>query len=446
MPIINSNLNKYDKIQPQFKPSLFLDHLEKRGLLQDLTPGLKNHLIASEESGKPARVYVGFDPSSASLQIGNMLAALLLKRAMYFGLQPVVLLGGATGLVGDPSGKKEERNLMEKETAHQNIERIRTQLTKLVGSEGPHLPLFVNNYEWFKNFGFLDFLRDVGKHITINYMTAKESVKIRMETGISYAEFGYMLIQGYDFLHLFENQNCTIQMGGSDQWGNMTTGLELIRRKHQKEAHALSSPLLTDSAGNKLGKTDSGAIYLDPNMTSPYKFYQFWLNQADADIPNLLNRLTLFTDEAIGEILVLSQREPEKRHGQRILAEELTGFLHGVESAQSADKASRVLFSKEDSVFAEMSPADLSFLSKEVPSTHLDDSRLERGIGILDLLVETKLAASKGDARRNIKGGAISLNRKKITDETQLIRKSEISSRGFFLLGSGKSNVHLVLF
>src|SRR3989338_1044438 len=256
-------------IEPSDNPAAFLSHLKERNLIQDETPGLLSYLKDCHAKGKVPSIYAGFDPSAPSLQAGNLVAALMLRRAQLCGIRPIVLLGGATGLIGDPAFKKAERTLLDKGTADANLEKIKRQLARLIdASPGKQQMKFVNNYDWFKSFGFIEFLRNVGKHMTINYMIAKDSVKLRMETGISYAEFGYMLIQGYDFLHLFENEDCAIQVGGSDQWGNMTTGIELVRRKHGAEAHAVSAPLLTDSAGNKLGKTEGGAIYLDPTMTS----------------------------------------------------------------------------------------------------------------------------------------------------------------------------------
>jgi tyrosyl-tRNA synthetase len=420
-------------------PQSFLEHLKKRGLVQDHTPNLESYLKDCQSKGIVPRVYIGFDPSSVSLQVGNLMQAMMLRRAQLHGVQPLVLLGGATGLIGDPSGKKEERTLLDKNTAHDNLEKIKAQLAALIDfSSGKYQAKFVNNYDWFKDFRFLDFLRDVGKHITVNYMTAKDSVKIRMETGISYAEFGYMLVQGYDFLHLFEHENCAIQMGGSDQWGNVTTGLELIRRKHGKEAHALSTPLLTDSAGNKLGKTEKGAIYLDPKMTSPFRFYQFWLGQADADLPKLLRFLTLLKDEYIEDLEKQITTDPAARAAQRVLAHELTRLVHGEEAALAAENASRVLFSKDPKVLAALSAKGLELLAQEVPS-----SKATLPIPLVDLLVQTGLASSKGEAKRHVKSGAVTVDRVKIADEAHQV--TSFGERGALLIGVGKSNLHLLL-
>lgn len=423
-------------------PLSFFEHLKKRGLIQDHTPGLEAYLKSCHSSGTVPRAYIGFDPSAESLQVGNLMQALILRRAQLHGVQPVVLLGGATGLVGDPSGKKEERTLLDKEVAAANLEKFKVQLSKLVDTDaGKYQAKIVNNYDWFKDFKFLDFLRDVGKFITVNYMTAKDSVKIRMETGISYTEFAYMLIQGYDFLHLFEKENCAIQMGGSDQWGNMTTGLELIRRKHGKEAHALSTPLLTDAAGNKLGKSEKGTIFLDPKLTSPYRFYQYWLGQADADVEKLLSFLTLFEDSYIAEVVAQSQKQPEARAGQKILAHELVRMVHGEEAALGSENATRVLFSKDPKVLESLSPTGLEMLAQEVPSSKFSGTET----GILDLMVQCGLCASKGEAKRHMKGNAVTMNREKITDEGLRVNTETFAGRKMLLLGIGKSNLHLLL-
>ena len=419
-------------------PSQFLKHLVDRSLIHDQTPGLSGALEAAEKAGKSPPVYAGFDPSAASLQVGNLVAALLLRRAQLFGLKPIVLLGGATGLIGDPSGKKAERTLLDPQIAEANVAKIKGQLSLLVGES----VRFVNNYDWFKDFGYIDFLRTVGKHITINYMTAKDSVKLRMDTGISYAEFGYMLIQGYDFLHLFESEKCSIQTGGSDQWGNMTTGIELIRRKHSSEAHAFSAPLLTDSAGNKLGKSEGGAIYLDAGMTSPYQFHQYWLNQADADVGKILRALTLLEMDSLRELDAATEREPDKRLAQRILAEEVTGLVHGKEAARAAEAAAKVMFSKDPTSLDRIDARTLEFLSREVPSSKF---ARDESIGILDLLVRSGLAASKGEARRSLQGNAVSINRVKVNDEKLVLSQSSFEARPFLLLGLGKAKLHLVM-
>jgi tyrosyl-tRNA synthetase len=422
-------------------PPSFFEHLKARGLVQDHTPHLESYLKECQANSSVPKTYIGFDPSSGSLQVGNLMQAMMLRRAQLHGVQPIVLLGGATGLIGDPSGKKEERNLLDKEIARKNLALNQAQLAKLIDfSPGKYQAKFVNNYDWFKDFRFIDFLRDTGKYLTVNYMIAKESVKIRMETGISYAEFGYMLVQGYDFLHLYEHEDCLIQMGGSDQWGNVTTGLELIRRKHGKEAHALSTPLLMDSAGNKLGKTEKGAIYLDPALTSPFRFYQFWLGQADADAPKLLRFLTLLQDEYIEDLEKKMSEDPASRSAQKVLAHELTRLVHGEPAALASENASRVLFSKDPKVLDSLSPQGLELLAQEVPSTRLAGDTM-----ILDLLVLAKLCASKGDARRQLGSGAVTLNRQKVTDEKLLVTPATFGAHKVILLGVGKANLHLIL-
>lgn len=432
-----------EHIQPQNKPDAFFAHLEARGLVHDHTPQAKEYLRECAKKGETPKVYVGFDPSFESLQVGNLQSVLLLRRAQLFGLQPIILLGGATGLIGDPSGKKEERSLIDKSLAEANLKKIRAQIEHFVdtkASAGKTKAVVANNYDWFADFGFLDFLRDVGKHITVNYMTAKDSVKIRMETGISYAEFGYMLIQGYDYLHLFEAHGCRLQMGGSDQWGNITTGMELIRRKHSTDAHAISSPLLTDAAGNKFGKSEKGAIYLDAKFTSPFQFYQFWLGQADADVPKLLKALTLLSDERIHELEQKIQTKPEAREAQQALAQELTDMVHGKEAAQAASKATKVIFSKDPKALDAVDAATLKFLAHEVPSTKLE----AKEVNLLDLLVQTGLCKSKGEAKRHLQSGAVTINREKAA-EGATVTSASFQGRAFLLLGIGKSNLHIVL-
>ena len=409
-------------------------------MIQEETPGLLPYLQDCYRKQERPSVYGGFDPSAPSLQAGNLVTALLLRRAQLCGVRPLALLGGATGLIGDPSGKKAERTLLDKDQAEANLEKIKLQIGRLIDTDSGRYALkFVNNYDWFKNFGFIEFLRNVGKHMTVNYMLAKDSVKLRMETGISYAEFGYMLIQGYDFLHLYETEGCRIQVGGSDQWGNITTGIELVRRKHSAEAYALAAPLLVDAAGNKLGKSESGAIYLDPTMTSPYQFYQYWLNQPDADTGKILRSLTLLTQEYILELEERMRAEPEARLAQRVLAHDLTATVHGEEAALAAETAARVLFSKDPKSLQQIDARTLEFLAKEVPT-----SEFTAAISLVDLLVESGLCSSKGDARRQLQGNAVSVNRVKVNDEKMQIDANLFAERNFLLLGLGKQKLHLV--
>jgi tyrosyl-tRNA synthetase len=421
----------------------FFTHIEQRGLTHNWTPNVSAYLSECQKNSIVPKAYCGFDPSGRSLQVGNLMAILLLKRAQQNGVKPLALLGGATGLIGDPSGKKAERTLLDKNQAEENLERIKNQIGHFIDmSPGKFQGQFVNNYDWFKNFNFIEFLRDVGKHITINYMIAKDSVKLRMETGISYAEFGYMLMQGYDFLHLYETHGCLIQLGGSDQWGNITTGIELIRRKHSVEAHAVSSPLLVDSAGNKLGKTEGGAIYLDAEMTSPFQFFQYWLQKPDNEVLGIMNALTLMSEDEIKESKYKIDNAPEKREAQKILARALTQMVHGENIAKSVEEASGFLFSKDETSMQNLTDQGLSTLAKEVPSTYIDSLN---GVNILDLLVNSKLCQSKGDGRRSIQGGAISINREKITDEKIQLSDEYFKNRKFVLLGMGKNKLHLIV-
>lgn len=430
-------------LKPQEKPGEFLPMLRARGLVHDETPKAEEYLKSSQEKGEVPKAYAGFDPSAPSLQVGNLVPVLLLRRAQLYGIQPLVLIGGATGMIGDPSGKKAERNLLEVETIRENEARFVKQLSKFVDlAPGKFQAQLVNNYEWFKDFGFLDFLRNVGKHISVNYMLAKDSVKLRMDTGISYAEFGYMLVQGYDFLHLFEKFGCRMQLGGSDQWGNITTGMELIRRKHQEEAYAISTPLLTDSAGNKLGKSEGGAVFIDPNLTTPYQFHQYWINQADADVLRILRTLTLLSDEYIDELQTDVQERPEQRKAQNVLAHDLTSLVHGEEAALAAERAAKVLFSKKPESLDLIDAKTLEFLEAEVPSSDFSDSD---SLEITELLVRTGLVKSKGEARRHIKGNAVSINREKVQDEKLVVRKEQFAERGFILVGLGKSKLHLIV-
>lgn len=421
----------------------FFSYLENRNLVHNSTPNIKNYLEESLKTGIPAKAYCGFDPSGRSLQVGNLVAILLLRRAQLHGVQPLALLGGATGLIGDPSGKKAERNLLDQAVAAENLELIKKQIAHFIDFDsGKYQAQFVNNYDWFKDFNFISFLRDVGKHITVNYMIAKDSVKLRMETGISYAEFGYMLVQGYDYLHLYEKHGCLIQIGGSDQWGNMTTGIELIRRKHGAEANAFSTPLLTDSAGNKLGKTENGAVYLDPELTSPFQFYQYWLQRPDSEVIQLLKALTLMDDQSILECDHYIKTAPDKREAQKVLARQITELVHGKDICKSAEEASLVLFSKGVEALTQLTPEGLKTLAREVPSTNVDTIQQ---INILDLLVQTKMCQSKGEARRHIQGNAVTLNRTKVSDDKLILSDDLFQNKNFILLGIGKNQLHLVI-
>ncbi len=345
-------------------------------------------------------------------------------------------------ILADSGEGYKRKGTMVKTVVHM-LEAIAAMNVKFVDLDpGKYQAKLVNNYEWFETFGFLDFLRNVGKHVSVNYMLAKDSVRLRMDTGISYAEFGYMLVQGYDFLHLFESHGCRMQLGGSDQWGNITTGMELVRRKHQEDAHAVSTPLLTDAAGNKLGKSEGGAVFIDSNLTTPYQFHQYWINQADEDVLRILRTLTLLSDEYIAELELDVAEQPEQRRAQNVLAHDLTAMVHGEEAAMAVERAAKVLFSKNPESLDLIDAKTLEFLQAEVSSSEFAESD---SIEITNLLVRTGLVKSKGEARRHIKGNAVSINREKVQDERLVVRKEQFANRGFILVGLGKSKLHLIV-
>lgn len=434
-------MEKY--IQQSFKPVDFYSQLKSQNLIHDETPHLLEYLKQQAKKSSIPTAYAGYDPTASSLQVGNLVPTLVLRRAQLSGVRPIALLGGGTGLIGDPSGKKSERSLLEKEELIENLENVKKQLSELVDtSPGKYSLKFLNNYDWIKDFSYIDFLRDIGKHITLNYMLAKDSIKSRMDSGISYAEFGYMLIQAYDFYYLYKTENCTIQLGGSDQWGNMTAGIEIIRRKTQGEAHALSTPLLTDASGNKLGKTEEGSIFIDPKQTSPYSFYQYWLNQADSSVFTILSSLTILSEAYLKELEKSMAEKPEEREAQKTLARELTSMIHGKESTAAVESVSKVLFSRKPESLNLVDKKTLSLLKAEVPSSCFSNAT-DRSLA--EVLSETKLCNSKGDARRQISAGAISINYVKVSDPTLLLSKESFQGKAFLLLGRGKKQLHLLL-
>jgi tyrosyl-tRNA synthetase len=416
--------------------------LQWRGMIQDIMPGTEEQLLKEMTTG-----YVGFDPTSDSLHVGSLLPIMLLVHLQNAGHRPIALVGGATGMVGDPSGKSAERNLLDEETLNKNIEGVSKQLAKFLNfEEGDTKALILNNYEWMKNFSFLDFIRDIGKHITVNYMMAKDSVKKRIETGISFTEFSYQLLQGYDYLYLNQKHACKIQIGGSDQWGNITTGTELIRRKGGGDAFAFTCPLLTKADGGKFGKTESGTIWLDPAKTSPYAFYQFWLNASDEDAKKLIRYFTLLDRETIETIEKEHETAPHLRVLQKAIAEDVTIRVHGKEALESAIIASNILFGKSTS-------EDLHKLSNEqilevfdgVPKAEI--SRVEFGgdLSILDALVaKSNFLSSNGEAKRELKANAIAVNKEKVTDSYVLTNKDLINDK-FVLIGKGKKNNYLLV-
>jgi tyrosyl-tRNA synthetase len=419
----------------------FIEELKWRGMIHDVMPGTEEQLNKEMTAG-----YIGFDPTSDSLHIGNLATLMLLKHFQLSGHKPVVLVGGATGMVGDPSGKSQERNLLDYETLNFNLEGQKKQLVKFLDFDcGENSAIVVNNYDWFKEFNFLDFIRDVGKHITINYMMAKDSVKSRLESGLSFTEFSYQLVQVYDFYWLYENKNCKLQMGGSDQWGNITTGTELIRRKAGGEAYALTTPLITKADGGKFGKSEQGNVWLDPEKTSPYTFYQFWLNTTDEDAANFIKKFTLFTEQEI-EVLLKQQAEaPHLRELQKALAKDITIRVHSEEDYNQAVEASQILFGKGTTeALRKLDERTLLSVFEGVPQSDVSNADVVAKIGIVDFLAETtNIFASKGEARRMLKDNAVSVNKEKVKD-TYEISIADLLNEKYILIQKGKKNYFLV--
>jgi tyrosyl-tRNA synthetase len=420
-----------------------VEELRWRGLLHDIMPGTEEQLNKEMTVG-----YVGFDPTANSLHIGNMVPIMLLVHLQRAGHKPIALVGGATGMVGDPSGKSAERNLLDVETLNHNLACIQKQLEQFLTFDGvDNAAEIVNNYDWFKEFSFLGFIRDAGKHITVNYMMAKDSVKNRLESGMSFTEFSYQLIQGYDFYHLYKNKNVKLQMGGSDQWGNITTGTELIRRMDSGEAFALVAPLVKKADGTKFGKTESGNVWLDPKKTSPYKFYQFWLNASDSDAENYVKVFTLLPKEEIDKLIEAHQPEPHLRILQKALAEDITKRVHGEQGLEQALKTTELLFSKDlGEKLTTLSSDVILDMVEDSSKFTLSKSDFNGGIGVIDLMAE-KLGvfASKGEARKMIKGGGVSVNMKKISDPETNLTASDLLQNNYLLVQKGKKNKYLVI-
>jgi len=425
----------------------FVDELSWRGMVHDMTPGTRE-LIEREM----VTAYIGFDPSANSLHIGNLVQIMMLKHFQAAGHKPIALVGGATGMIGDPSGKSEERSLLDEKTLRENQEKIRDQLSRFLDfeTEAPNKAEMVNNYDWMKEFSFLDFIRDIGKHITVNYMLSKDSVKKRVgedtTSGMSFTEFSYQLVQGYDFLILYQTMNCKLQMGGSDQWGNIVTGTELIRRKSGGEAFALTSPLITRSDGGKFGKTEEGNVWLDPKMTSPYKFYQFWLNTSDDDAERYIKIFTMLGKAEIEELTEKHREAPNLRTLQRALANEVTIMVHSEEALHDAIAASEVLFGKVTTEsLRQMDEATFLELFEGVPQYQVSKEVLTAGSNLLDLLVEkTAIFSSRGELRRLIDGGGVNLNKEKVTSPDQTITANDLISDKYLLVQKGKKNFHLI--
>jgi tyrosyl-tRNA synthetase len=422
-----------------------IEELQWRGMIQDIMPGTKELLEKEMVSG-----YIGFDPTSDSLHIGSLVPILLLVHLQRAGHKPFALVGGATGMVGDPSGKSEERNLLSEETLQFNQEGVRRQLSKFLDftNNQPNAAELVNNYDWFKDFSFLNFIRDVGKHITVNYMMGKDSVKKRLEgeTGMSFTEFTYQLVQGYDFYWLYQNRNCKLQMGGSDQWGNIVTGTELIRRKTGGEAFAFTCPLITKADGGKFGKTEKGNVWLDPKKTSPYQFYQFWLNASDEDAKKWIKIFTLLSKENIEALLIQQESAPHERALQKKLAEELTCFVHSQADFEFAVKASDILFGNATTeILQSLSEEQLLQVMEGVPSIEIARIAIDAGYEIVSFLADTQIFPSKGEARKMWQAGGLSINKTKITADKTLIGTSDLLKEKYILVQKGKKNYYLVI-
>lgn len=425
----------------------FVEELSWRGMIHDMTPGTEEQLKKEMTSG-----YIGFDPTADSLHIGNLVPVMLLVHLQRSGNKPFVLVGGATGRVGDPSGKTEERQLLSVDQINHNLDSQKKQLMKFLNFvEGDNKAEVVNNYDWFKDFSFLDFIRDVGKHITVNYMMSKDSVKKRLESGMSFTEFSYQLVQGYDFYWLYKNKDVKLQLGGSDQWGNIVTGTELIRRKYfaekQKEADAfaLTCPLITKADGSKFGKSEGGNVWLDPERTSPYKFYQYWLNASDEDAEKWIKFFTLLPKNEIEETILKHREAPHMRLLQKALAKDVTIRVHSEEDYQMAVEASEILFGKGTTeTLKKLTEEVLLAVFEGVPQSEVSRSEFEQGIGLLDFLSEKAGAfKSNGEARRMLKENAVSINKEKIKDDYQIGVKDLLNDK-YILVQKGKKNYFLV--
>ena len=424
----------------------FVEELKWRGMIHDVMPGAEEHLMETMRSA-----YVGFDPTADSLHIGNLVPIMLLAHFQRAGHRPVALVGGATGMIGDPSGKSSERNLLDEPTLRHNQEAVKKQLAHFLDfdSKAENAAILVNNYDWMKEFSFLGFIRDVGKHITVNYMMSKDSVKNRISSesseGMSFTEFTYQLVQGYDFLHLFRSQNCTIQMGGSDQWGNITTGTELIRRIGDGKGYAITCPLITKSDGSKFGKSEGGNVWLDANRTSPYKFYQYWLNSSDEDAEKYIKIFTFLTKSEVDTLVKEHHEAPHFRVLQKRLAKEITVMVHSEEEFINAEKASQILFStsfKEDI----QSLNENTFLDvfEGVPQAEISKADIEAGMDMIAALAaQTNFLASNGEARRALKENSISVNKEKVSEDYK-ISVSDLINNKYIILNKGKKNTYII--
>jgi tyrosyl-tRNA synthetase len=423
-------------------PSNFIEELRWRGMIHDMMPGTEEALNKKVSSG-----YIGFDPTADSLHVGHLVQIMTLVHFQRAGHKPYALVGGATGMVGDPSGKSQERNLLDAETLNRNVACVKSQLEKFLDfNAGDNSAEMVNNYDWFRDMSFLDFIRDVGKHISVNYMMAKDSVKKRLETGMSFTEFSYQLVQGYDFYHLNKHHNCIIQLGGSDQWGNIVTGTELIRRKSGGEAYAVTTPLIKKADGTKFGKTEGGSVWLDSERTSPYEFYQFWLNSSDADSVNYIRIFTLRSKEQIEELEKEHAEAPHLRILQKAIAEDITTRVHGEEALHTAIAASNILFGKSTADdLRKLSEKDFFAIFEGVPQAIVSRTDFGDSMSIVEALgAKTNFLSSNGEARRELKANAISVNKEKVGEDFQLTSEHLINGK-YVLLGKGKKNNYILI-
>ncbi len=423
-------------------PSNFIEELRWRGMIHDIMPGTEEALNKKVSSG-----YIGFDPTADSLHVGHLVQIMTLVHFQRAGHKPFALVGGATGMVGDPSGKSQERNLLDADTLNQNVACVKAQLEKFLDFQaGANSAEMVNNYDWFQGMSFLDFIRDIGKHISVNYMMAKDSVKKRLETGMSFTEFSYQLVQGYDFYYLNQQHNCIIQLGGSDQWGNIVTGTELIRRKSGGEAYAVTTPLIKKADGTKFGKTESGSVWLDPERTTPYEFYQFWLNSSDIDAENYIRIFTLKSKEEIETLETQHAEAPHLRILQKAIAEDITIRVHGEEALKTAIAASNILFGKSTADdLRSLSEKDFFAIFDGVPQATVSRSEFGEAIAIVDALAaKSGFLSSNGEARRELKANAISVNKEKVGEDFTITTANLINNK-YVLLGKGKKNNYILI-
>jgi tyrosyl-tRNA synthetase len=426
----------------------FVEELQWRGMIHSMMPGTEEQLAK-----EMTVAYVGIDPTADSLHIGHLVSVMMLRHFQRAGHKPIALVGGATGMIGDPSGKSAERNLLDEKALRHNQEAIKAQLSKFLDfeSDAPNAAELVNNYDWMKNYSFLDFIRDIGKHVTVNYMMAKDSVKKRLSSessvGMSFTEFSYQLLQGYDFLWLNQNKNCKLQMGGSDQWGNITTGTELIRRKTESDAFALVCPLITKADGGKFGKTESGNVWLDRRYTSPYKFYQFWLNVSDEDAEKYIKIFTLINREEIDALIAEHKQTPHLRILQKRLAKEVTVMVHSEEDYQAAVEASNILFGNSTSdALKKLDEETLLAVFEGVPQFSVSALLFEQGIKAIDLLTEaTTVFPSKGEMRKLVQSGGVSINKEKLENHDKMLDNSELLNGKYLLIQKGKKNYYLLI-